>query len=191
MPGAVGLSGGGGWTMSPTELTPTERLSVLLMPPGLKLPVNHDAAISMLAHRLRERETTARAAVASLERWITRTQAGDHMVWSLAPIVGVGAPLAVVVLPKEELLDEGCLDVVTTYREPDGCGSVVVVTYDPKSGDFFFEDPEAEAQAEHAAALDELPREAAEGLAPLGEWASGGAVPSPELLARVMRGLTR
>ena len=132
-------------------MTPTERLSVLLMPPGLKLPINHDAAISMLAHRLRERETTARAAVASLEHRITRTHAGDHTVWSLAPLVGGGAPLAVVVLPEEELLD-------------------------------------AEAQAEHAAALDELP---AEGLAPVGEWASGGSVPSPELLARVMRELTR
>ena len=140
--------------MSPAELTPAERLSVLLRPPGLTLPVNHDAAISALARRLRERETTARAAVALLEHRIRRVRAGDGEIWSLAPIVGGGAPLAVVVLPEEELLD-------------------------------------AEAQAEHAAALDELPREAAEGLAPLGEWASGGAVPSPELLARVMRGLTR
>lgn len=137
--------------MSPAELTPAERLSVLLMPPGLTLPVNYDAAISALARRLRERETTARAAVALLEHRIQRVRAGDTEIWSLAPIVGGGAPLAVVVLPEEELLD-------------------------------------AEAQAEHAAALDELP---AEGLAPLGEWASGGAVPSPELLARVMRGLTR
>ena len=135
-------------------MTPAERLSVLLMPPGLTLPVNHDAAISMLAHRLREQETTARAAVASLEHRITRTHAGDHTVWSLAPLVGGGAPLAVVVLPEEELLD-------------------------------------AEAQAEHAAALDELPGEGAEALASVGEWASGGGVPSPELLARVMRGLTR
>lgn len=137
--------------MSPAELTPAERLAVLLRPPGLTLPVNHDAAISALARRLRERETTARAAVALLEHRIQRVRAGDGEIWSLAPIVGGGALLAVVVLPDEELLDD-------------------------------------EAQAEHAAALDELP---AEGLAPLGEWASGGAVPSPELLACVMRGLTR
>lgn len=169
-------------------MSPAERLSVLLRPPGLTLPVNRDAAVSALARRLRERETTARAAVALLEHRIQRVRAGDGEIWSLAPIVGGGAPLAVVVLPKEELLDKNCSDVVTTYREPDGCGCVVVVTYDAKSGDFWMEGVDAEAQAEHAAALDELP---AEGLAPLGEWASGGAVPSPELLALVMRGLTR
>ena len=132
-------------------MSPAERLALLLRPPGLRLPVNPGAAISALARHLRERETTARAAVALLEHRIQRVRAGDGEIWSLAPIVGGGAPLAVVVLPEEELLD-------------------------------------AEAQAEHAAALDELP---AEGLAPLGEWASGGVVPCPELLARVMRGLTR
>ncbi|MCK6525520.1 hypothetical protein L6R49_29275 [Myxococcota bacterium] len=135
------------------ELPPAERLALLLRPPGLRLPVNPAAAISALARRLRERETTARAAVALLESRIQRRLDGDAEVWTLAPI-GQAGPLAVVVLPSGAELDD------------------------------------AQAEAEHAEALAELPRDGAEGLAPVGPWARGEALPSPELLARVLRGLT-